>query len=511
MSNARPITHTFFFMVSLTLLAKVFGFVREMVLANFYGTSYVVDAYVMASAIPGIIFGGIFGAVATAFIPAFSKIKEQHGGEAGDTFTVQVINLLVILSSMAIVFGILFSDQICSIFASGFEGETARLTSFYIKITFAYVIFTSPAGILDAYMQYKGFYLKPIVSGYIQNIAIISVIVISAIFSHYYLAFGMLIGAMLRFLYMWYNVNIIGLYYKSDFHLNDSIGKIIKLAIPVFIGTYILQINTFVDKTLASNLPEGSVAALNYGMILITLITGLTVALLVTLIYPKIAKAYTIENWYDFNFIVEKGVRITAIITIPFSLGILAFSDEVVQIIYERGQFSPSATALTSGAFFFYGFGLIFFAFNDLVTKVFYSMRNTKAPIICSIISVMLNIVLNLILVRTMAHLGLALATSLSAMANSLCLCIWMSRKYPQVQLFKSRRKYFFIIFSAILSVSVAYIIYQFIVSTIWMPRIFYLLTSVSSGICIYIALLYTLRIEEIKLFISRLKFKKQN
>jgi Uncharacterized membrane protein, putative virulence factor len=192
------------------------------------------------------------------------------------------------------------------------------------------------------------------------------------------------------------------------------------MAIPVFIGSYILQINSFVDKTLASRLPEGSVSALNYGMILITLITGLTVTVLVTMIYPKITKAYTLQDFDGFNYIIEKGTNIIAIITIPFSFGILVFSDEVVQIIYERGAFDPIATSLTSSAFFYYGIGLTFYALNELLSKVFYSMRNTRVPIVCSGISVIINIILNLMLISSMGHNGLAFATSIAAIVNSL-------------------------------------------------------------------------------------------
>src|SRR5665648_500118 len=182
-SLKRTAAHTFMFMAALTLISKLLGFVREMVMANFYGTSYIVDAYVMSTAIPSIIFGGIFGAVATAYMPTYSIIKEQKGKVEGDRFTSQII-----LSLLASAVGVVFSDQIVRLFASGFTGETANLTSFFVKITFAYVIFTSTANILDAYLHYKGIFLKPIISTYFQNFAIIGVIITSVYTSHYVLA-----------------------------------------------------------------------------------------------------------------------------------------------------------------------------------------------------------------------------------------------------------------------------------------------------------------------------------
>src|SRR5665648_239475 len=196
----RTAAQTAVLMAILTLISKVFGFVREMVMANFFGTTYITDAYVMAFAIPMIIFGGVFGSIATAYMPLFSRITENDGEKAGSKFTSEVINLLLVVSIIAAIVGIAFSDQIVSIFASGFSGETARLTSFFVKVTFSYVLFTSISGVLEAYLQYKGVFLVQIILGYIQNIIIISVIVISAFTNFYYLVFGLLLAYFIRFL-----------------------------------------------------------------------------------------------------------------------------------------------------------------------------------------------------------------------------------------------------------------------------------------------------------------------
>ncbi|WP_446786931.1 murein biosynthesis integral membrane protein MurJ [Macellibacteroides fermentans] len=488
------------FMVSLTLILKVLGFIREMVMANFYGTNFIVDAYVMANAIPNILLGGIFASVATSYTPVFSTIHEKNGELASNKFTSQVINLLILLSIAAILIGILFSDELTAIFASGFSGETAKLTSLFIRITLAGVLFSSVAGIMDAYMQYKGHFLKPIISAYFQNIGVICIVIFSAYTSHYYLALGLLIGSFFRLLYISTSAGKVGYHYDLNFSLGEPIRSILHMAVPVFIGSYILQINSFVDKTLASSLPEGTVSALNYAMILITLITGLTVTLLVTFIYPKLTKAFTLTNLNAFNAIVEKGTGIIALITIPISIGILAFDNEVVQIVYERGAFNPIATDKTSEAFLFYGIGLFFFALNDLLAKVFYAMRDAKAPIVCSGISVIINIILNLLLIGSMAHKGLALSTSIAAIINTLLLLIWMNKKHPKINSVGSWIKILKIIVASSISVSVVWCVNNFLISTIWMPRIGYLSIAVLCASGIYILLLKIFRVEDIKI-----------
>lgn len=504
----KSVAHTFLFMLSLTLISKILGFIREMVMANFYGANYIVDAYVMATAIPNILLGGLFVAIATAYTPTYSIIREKNGDKESNAFTSQVINLILLLSFITILIGVFFSNEITAIFASGFSGETAKITAYFVRITFLCVLFSSIAGIFDSYMQYKGYFLKPIISGYFQNVGVIIIVIVSAYTSHYYLAYGLLIGSFFQLLYISINARKAGYHYYPNFSLGEPIREIIYMAIPVFIGSYILQINSFVDKTLASRLPEGSVAALNYGMILITLITGLTVTLLVTLIYPKITRAFTLENLDEFNNIVEKGTIIIAIISIPFSMGILVFSNEVAQIVYERGAFDPTATSLTSGAFFYYGIGLVFFSFNSWLAKVFYSMRNTNAPIVCSGISVIVNIALNLLLIESMAHEGLALATSIAAMTNSVLLYLWMIKKYPKVKVIGSGVKILKIVFAAILAVLVAWFVNDLLITLIWMPRMVYLLLAVSCATGMYLFMLRLFKVEDIKMI--RILFKRK-
>ena len=256
-NGSKTIAKTAFWMVVFILISKCLGFVREMVMAGFFGASYITDAYIMANAIPGILFGGIFSSIATAYMPVFSRIKENVGEKKGDMFTSEIVNLLLIISIVSGIFGIIFSKQIVGVFASGFTGETALLTSIFLKISFMYVIFFSITAIFESYLQYKGIFIPQIAAGFSQNIVIIAVITISAFTSYYFLAIGYLLGNFVRFMIMLIIAKKKG--YKYNFRLtyDNTINKILILAVPVFIGSAMNQISTFVDKTLASGLPEG--------------------------------------------------------------------------------------------------------------------------------------------------------------------------------------------------------------------------------------------------------------
>lgn len=497
----RTAAQTAVLMAILTLISKFFGFVREMVMANFFGTTYITDAYVMAFAIPMIIFGGVFGAVATAYMPLFSKVTENEGERAGSRFTSEVINLLVIVSLCAAVIGIAFSDQIVSVFASGFSGETAKLTSFFTKITFCYILFTSVAGILEAYLQYKGTFLVQIILGYAQNIIVIGVIVVSAFTSHYYLAAGWLFAHMTRVLILLYFAKKREYHYSMRFKVNETVKRIVVIALPVFIASGIMQINTFVDKTLASGLVEGSVAALNYGMILVGLITGMTISILTTILYPKLNQANSLQDYDRFSDMIGTGMSLVAIVAIPCSLGAMVYSEQIVQIVYERGVFDPVATSMTGTAFFYYSMGLLFMSLNDLMIRAYYSMHDMRTPMIFAGIGVIINIVLNLILVQFMALGGLALATSISYMATTVMLFAGMKKRYPHIVLMRSKMKLLKIAVSAIVAVGSSYLVYIFgvmpMADVIYM-RVVQLGIPVVVAFVVYFGLLVVFEVEEL-------------
>lgn len=492
---------TAFWMALLTLGSKVLGFAREMAMASFFGTNYVVDAYVMSQAVPGILFAAFFAAIATAYMPLLSERIEKDGEDAGFVFTSQVIRILLVFSGLAAVFGIVFSDLLVSIFAPGFTGETAQLTSFFLKVTFSYILFSAVSGILDNYLQYKGTFIPQILVGYIQNVVLISVIVISAFTTHYFLPFGMLIAYTIRLIIFGILSRSRGFRYtRSGDHLKETIRKISLLGIPVFIGSSMGQINLFVDKSLASGLPEGSMAALNYAGILNTLIMSLSITVLTTLIYPKLNRASAREELERFGGIMQRGLVLVVMIALPFSLGAMVYSNEMVQVVFERGAFDAGATALTNTAYLFYSVGLTFMAVNDLMFRGYYALHDMKTPMIYAGIGVGVNIVLNLLLVGPMAHGGLALATSMAALTNSVLLITGFRRKKMEIRLIDSKSKYGKIILAAFGSVALSKGIHLLLMNAIWMPRMVYLGLAVVAAAGIYWLLLKWMGVEEIQM-----------
>lgn len=502
----QNIAQTAVLMMILTLISKLLGFVRELVLANFYGASYIVDAYVLAQSIPGMIFGGVFAAIGTAYLPTFSKITETKGENEGNQFTSRLITLGTIAACVAFIFGFLLSDWLVSIIAPKFNEETAYLSAFYLKIIFSYMIFNCASQILTSYMQYNNSYLHPIIGGYFQNIAVIAFIIISAYSSYYYIAFGLFFGYLLMMVYIYAFARMKGYKYSFDIKFGKQIKDVLLLSLPVFVGTSISNINSFVDKTLASSLQEGSIASLNYGYLLITLIVGLTTSIISTIIYPKITKAKNLNDWSFYNTAVDKGIYLIVIIGLPSSLGLIAFSDQIVQVVYERGAFDEAATSLTGSALLFYGFGLLFIGISTFLTYVFYSMSDMKAPVICSAISVGVNIAVSISLVGVLAHRGLALGTSIASIVNTACQYILLKKKYGDIKILSSKMKLLKVCIASVISVGLAVLSYRGLVAVIWMPRMVYLGLAVLAAVVVYFVLLVHFKIDEVDLLKSLVK-----
>ncbi len=493
-------------MAVLLLCSKLFGFVREMIMAAYFGTSYVVDAYVMAQSIPNMLFAGIFGAVATAYMPLLSEKIEQGSQEDGNSFTSRVINILLVLSAISAVIGLTFSDQLTALMANGFTGETAALTSSYLKITFAYVMFSSTAGILEAYLQYKGTFIPQVVIGYTQNIIMIVTIIISAYTNYHFLAFGLLIAYIVKLILMYC------LSRKREFryslrrgNYSETFKSIMPLAIPVFIGYCGTQINMFVDKYLASGLVEGSVSALNYGNILNGIIMTLSTSVLSTIIYPKLNQSNASGNRDSVISISKAGVNLTILIALPFAFGAIVYSGEIVQIIFERGAFDATATSLTQGAYKYYSVGMMFMALNTLLSGIYFSVKDTRRPMYFSMAGVVANIVINLLLIGPMKHEGLALATSCAAIVNTLLLSLGL-RKFHEINVIPSLAKFVKLVLTTGISVGGSLLCYKGLVAAIWMPRMVYLGIAVVIAVLLYLVLLKIFKVEELALLTSIIK-----
>lgn len=502
----EKLARTALFMAILTLFSKVIGFAREMVLAGCFGVGDVTDAYFMATNIPTMIFGGVFSALSLAYMPTFSKKYETEGEAASSKFTREVLTIMLIVSGCSMLIGFFLSKPIVSLCAPGYDGFVRDLTVFYVKITFTYILFLSIYALMEAFLQYKKIFLPQIIIGYLQSIGVIIFIVLAAKFSYYLLPFGLFAGYGMKALVTSVLAKKNGFPFKPAAHPGKSAREIMILALPVFIGSCANQINLFVDKSLASGLQEGCVTALSYGNTIVNTVIGLTTAIILTIVYPHLTQANSTREYEKFSDMASSGLNLTLLIMVPFNFGALLYSEPVIQVIYERGAFNAAATSLTAPAFFYYASGLTFIALVNFLTRAYYAMRDMKTPVVYAIVGVLVNIVCNLLLIHVLGYRGLALATSLAAVVNTLLLWGNFHRKYPQITLVRSTSKIVRIVAASAIAVAASLPVYML---TSGLPMILELgLTILAAGL-IYVVALKLLHIDEIELLFGMLKRKK--
>lgn len=482
--------------------SKLLGFVRELLLANYYGASYITDAYTMSMSIPNNLLAGIVGAAATAYMPVYSKKVEAEGEKAGNIFTSQIINLLLCVVGVVMVLGWIFSEPLVHLFAPGFSGATFDLTAFYLKVAFVMVFFSVTTNLLGSYLEYKSIFIAPNFLAYAQNICIIIAIIVSAkTNTPKLLIFGITTGYLVASIGKIIIAKKHGFEYSANFKFNQPVKEILLLAIPVFIGSGASEINALVDRVLASNLKEGSVSALQYGNLFSILISSLTISIFVTIIYPRLTQAFSLNDFDRISDVSERGINLIALLMVPCTLGALVYASPVIQVVYERGAFTEAATDLTAAAFFYYSIGMAFTATRSFLDKIFFSVHDTVTPVKCSVIAVCFNIVLNLTLVKVMGHAGLALATSISQIISTLVEYFLFGKKFKEITLLKSKRKLLTICLFSAVSVGLSYAFYYFVGNAIWMPRMVLLGAAVLIAVIIYLLLLYIFKFEELVLF----------
>ncbi|WP_419725219.1 murein biosynthesis integral membrane protein MurJ [Terrisporobacter petrolearius] len=404
------------------MLGKVLGFARELVLASTYGAGAYSDAYIIALNIPMVIFVAIGQSIGTTFIPLYHDINANLGEEKSIRFTNNIFNIVTIVCIVFGILGIVFAEPLVKLFAMGFQGETQKIAVGFTRIMVMGVLFIGLSNLMTSFLQVKNNFTIPGLASIPRNVVIIISMILSVKYGPSVLAWGTLAGFAIEFLYQVPFAYKKGYRYKKYLNLKDEhLKKMIWLLGPVFIGVAVNQVNAMVDRTLASTLVEGSISALNYANKLNNFVMGVFITSIASVIYPMLSKLSADSDKEKFTESVVTSVNSIVLLVLPISVGAIVLANPIVKILFQRGAFDSSATEMTAIALVFYSIGLVAFGLRDVLGKVFYSLQDTKTPMINGAIAMVMNIILNIILVKIMGHAGLAFATSISAI-----LCIFM-------------------------------------------------------------------------------------
>jgi putative peptidoglycan lipid II flippase len=416
------------------VFSKVLGFIRTMAIAAVFGTSAEVDAYVVAHGIPGFIFGLVGSAVGTVVIPLFTRKRVSDGEKEAFRMAGTVWNVLTIAAIIILILGELLMPTIVKLVAPGFQGKVYEYTVLSGRIMMPMVICLGLHNLSVGMLNSLQMFGLAAFSGPLQNIAIILMLfTLGRVIGIQGLAIASLLGSVLSLSILIYALGRRGFKpgYKIDWRIPE-LREIIILALPVAIGSSISTINGLVDKILASSLPEGNVAAMDYAFRLYGLPMTFFGTALGTVLYPTFAEFAAKKEKERMVGGLRRSLCVGALGMAPLSAGILVLAGPITKVVYERGVFSVDATILTAGILIMYMVGVPAMYWRFLTVRAFYAEGDTRTPLWTGVLSVITNICFNFLLVESMGARGLALATSLSYWTAAISLMLFWDIKHKK-------------------------------------------------------------------------------
>lgn len=424
-----------------TIISKLIGFVRDVVIANCYGASTVSDAYFYAYQLPAlaiILLGGVGGPFHSATVAVFSKIipslKEKANDEVNGLFNTFLTASFIFFTVFA-AFCFIFSDQIMRFIISGNNHELISLASTHLKIMSPVLIVGGIVGIYYGILiSYREFML-PNISPILMSVVIIATItLVKNDHSGTILAWATTVGALCQFVYQLPKIRQLGFRIRPNFHFeNPHFKQICELLFPAILSSTIGQIYVYVDMFFASSLAAGAWTSIGYSNRLFQFPVGILGTAFLVPLFPIFAKLVAQEDFESVKRYFNKGVGVLFFIAFPIIVSIWILGYDAIRLIFERGAFDQDATFMVTEALWFLAFSMLPYVFRDSLTRVYYSFNDSATPFLTALCSIVLKFFLNWLLVSKLAIGngigGITLSTSLVTLFNATILSILLKKK----------------------------------------------------------------------------------
>jgi putative peptidoglycan lipid II flippase len=412
-----------------TLLSRILGLVRDMVLAYFFGSKMAADAFFVAFRIPNLLRRFFAeGSLTIAFIPVFTETLTQKSKQDAFELARAVLTLLSLVLVVVTILGVLLSPWIVRIQAYGFGASGAKyeLTVLLTRITFPYIFLVSLVAFFMGVLNSLRHFAAPAAAPILLNVGIIAgAMWISPRLSEPIVgvAIGVIIGGILQVLLQ------IPWILQKGFSLrplwmpgHPAVKRIGLLMVPAIFGSAIYQVNQFIGTLLASFLTQGSISWLYYADRIVEFPLGVFAIAISTAALPSLAKQVAGKDLSEFRETLGHSLRLVFFITTPATVGMIILRVPIIEVFFQRGAFDHVTTLMTAQALLFYSLGLWAFSASRVMLSAFYAFQDTKTPVQVATITMIANVLLSLLLMGPLRHGGLALALSLSSTVQLLFL-----------------------------------------------------------------------------------------
>lgn len=417
----------------MTLISRVLGFVRDMVVALLFGANAATDAFFVAFKIPNFFRRlSAEGAFSQAFVPVFAEYRAKRDVAALRDLVSHVAGSFGAVLLLITVLGISAAPLVVLLFAPGFadDAERYQLASDMLRLTFPYLFFISlvalAAGILNSYQRFA----VPAFTPVFLNLCLIGCAIwlgphldvpIMA------LAWGALLAGVVQLAFQLPFLRRIGMLPRPRFSLrHEGVKKVINLMLPAILGSAVVQINLLLDTIIASFLIAGSVSWLFFSDRLVEFPLGIFGIAIATVILPSLSQKHAAQDRDAFSRNLDWGLRMSLLVALPAAIGLILLASPILTTLFQYGEFKPEDARMSSYSLIAYSIGLPGFILVKILAPAFFARHDTRTPVRIAIYAMLLNMVMNIAFVLLLlhigfkgAHAGLALATGLAAWAQT--------------------------------------------------------------------------------------------
>ncbi|MCW0235540.1 MAG: murein biosynthesis integral membrane protein MurJ [Ferrovibrio sp.] len=483
----------------LTMISRVAGFVRDLLIARYLGAGPIADAFFVSLRLPNF-FRSLFaeGAFTAGFLPLFSRTEAKEGRAAAQHFAERALSILLFATLGFTLVAQVAMPLVILVLAPGFVGDPLRfpLSVTLTIITFPYLLFVSLASLYGAVLNCFGRFFGMAATPILLNLVMIAGMLWLTPYTPnagYALAWSTLIGGILQFLWLAWDARRAGLDLRLRRPIiNQKVRRLFRLVLPAALGAGATQVNLVVGLILASLLPAGAVSYLFYADRINQLTVGVVGTAIATALLPTLSSQLARDNHAVARYTQNRAMEFGLLLALPSCAALLVIPFPIISILFQRGEFDLATARETANTLFAYAFGLPGFVLSRTLTPSFHARQDTRTPVKLAMVSIVVNIGLGLALLPVLAHAGLALATAMAANVNTLLLLITLYRRGLWEADDRLKRRSLLILLAAAAMALVLFLLDRLALTDWYAGDFWYrsaaLIVLVGSGLAVYLA-----------------------
>ena len=503
MARGQRVFRTTMLVTVVIILSKVSGFIRDMILANYFGTGMANDAYVSAYSLfylPVLLFNSCISAT---LIPLYVQEREQQSLRHSNHFASNTINLFALAAIVISALFFLLARPLVRLIYVGFDPGKTAMTVDLVRIMLLSLVFNITSISLASLLNASDKYVAAQLTGFPLNLCVIvAAVVFSARYGILAVGWGVFAANILQFLILipflkgWFTWTPVLDFSDKRFH------RLLTLAGPAMLSMGVSELNHMIDHALASGLNPGDISAMSYAYRLITFLLGVLMVPLTTIMFSKLSRLAAGHDDKGMLEVLRRCILVIALVALPIVAVAVVMSMDVIKFAYMRGRFDMHSVEVTAAILVCYVVGVPAFGLRDFLSRMFHALQDTKTPFRVSCLVVALNIVLNLILRRIIGARGLALATSIAGTTGMCTMLILLKKRFGRLGLGAALPDLVRIVASALICMGVCALMNRALPPAFGTGRVFLRLAlCAAASLTAYVLSCFALRVRTLRVF----------